>query len=177
MASDAGSTVNMAENSRALIDLTGLVFEDLTVIGRDAARGNRPVYWVCRCSCGVQCSVCGQLLREGRKTSCGCKWKKEKHGDSESPEYYAWCYMKTRALNPNIRCAKNYSARGITVCDRWRDSYEAFLADMGRKPSPKHSLDRYPNNDGNYEPGNCRWATASEQAKNTRKAKRAEAGK
>jgi hypothetical protein len=75
--------------------------------------------------------------------------------------------MKTRCLNPNTDDFKHYGGRGISICDRWLDSYEAFLADMGRRPSAKHSIDRI-NVDGNYEPGNCRWATASEQRRNQR---------
>lgn len=85
---------------------------------------------------------------------------------NRTPEYAAWVNMKERCGNPKLRDYHRYGGRGIRVCDRWNDSYEAFLSDMGRRPSPSHSLDRYPNSDGNYEPGNCRWATRIEQARN-----------
>lgn len=89
------------------------------------------------------------------------------HGESKrTKEYRAWCSMRRRCFNQNTRDFSLYGARGITVCGRW-DSYESFLADMGRAPSPSHSLDRI-DPDGNYEPGNVRWATPTEQARNTR---------
>lgn len=92
------------------------------------------------------------------------------HGDTthttKSKEYQAWIGMKSRCFNVNEKRYKNYGGRGITVCDRWRDSYQNFLTDMGRAPSPKHSIDRI-NVDGNYEPTNCRWASIKEQANNT----------
>src|SRR5262245_9255007 len=85
-----------------------------------------------------------------------------------SPELNSWYGMKNRCSNPKSSAWSNYGGRGIAVCQRWAESFNNFLADMGPKPSPKHSIDRYPNNDGNYEPGNCRWATQAEQRANQR---------
>lgn len=90
------------------------------------------------------------------------------HGLTESPEYRSWCSMKARCCNPRNPSYARYGGRGITVCPRWLDSFENFLADVGNRPGPKYTIDRFPNNDGNYEPGNVRWATAQEQSRNRR---------
>lgn len=82
--------------------------------------------------------------------------------------YKSWRQMKDRCLNPNNKQYAEYGGRGITVCERWKNSYENFLADMGSRPSKEYSIDRFPNNDGNYEPGNCRWATSIQQNRNRR---------
>jgi hypothetical protein len=127
-----------------------------------------------RCDCG-ECAVAHlPNLVSGHTTSCGCQRREttttqrrihgESYGAEMTAEYQAWINMRRRCSDPkNVRWAR-YGGRGISVCARW-DSFGSFLADLGRKPSSEHSLDRI-DNDGNYEPGNCRWATRSEQMKN-----------
>lgn len=88
--------------------------------------------------------------------------RRKKHGLTKSPEFYVWSSMKSRCSCPNSHRYENYGARGITVCDRWRNSFMNFLSDMGNRPSDRHTLERI-NNDGNYEPSNCKWATMQEQ--------------
>lgn len=100
--------------------------------------------------------------------------RNRKHGLSRSPEHCAWIRMKGRCYNPKNHGYKWYGGRGIKVCDRWINSFEAFLADMGPRPSKKHSLDRFPDVNGNYEPKNCRWATSREQQMNKRNNRRIE---
>lgn len=129
----------------------------------------------CRCDCGTERTVDGYNLSYGSSVSCGClkrqAWDARilKHGDCKpgqmAREYIAWCQMKTRCYNPKCQRYANYGGRGIYVCERWLNSYPAFLADMGRKPSPRHSLDRIDVH-GHYEPSNCRWATDHEQRMN-----------
>jgi hypothetical protein len=131
--------------------------------------------WTCRCDCGNEAVVAQGAIRAGRSRSCGCLHREElsarltTHGGTNTPEHRAWKDMKGRCLNPDHEEYRNYGARGISVCSEWLDSFPNFLRDMGHRPSPKHSVDRYPNNDGNYEPRNCRWGTDKEQQNNTRR--------
>lgn len=158
------------------IDLTGVRFTRLLVLGRNGALNGRPA-WQCRCDCGSVITARGSDLRLGKHRSCGCLQRERTseasrtHGHSvgykATREYATWCRMITRCTNPNRERWKHYGGRGIKVCDRWRHSFQAFLDDMGPRPSVKHSIDRI-NNDGHYEPGNCRWATALQQTHNRR---------
>lgn len=129
-------------------------------------------YYHCLCLCGGSIIVKSHHLTNRHTQSCGCLFRatRFKHGySSKDKEYNAWLHMKKRCdpNTTNLEHFTNYYLRGIRVCDRWLDSFENFLADMGHSPSSKHSLDRK-NNDGNYAPDNCRWATAKEQANNRR---------
>lgn len=129
-----------------------------------------------RCECGVIKTVQTHRLVRMVTTSCGClraeknRISRLKHGDTKSKEFHAWQNMKKRCLRPTKRDGPFYKIHGIKVCERWLNSYEHFLGDMGRAPTKLHSIDRI-NNLGNYEPSNCRWATNREQAINTNKSK------
>lgn len=151
-------------------DLTGRRFGRYVVVRRVTGSGSL-LRWLCRCDCGTEKEVLGCHLRSGRIVSCGC-WAADKargrarHGLSNSATYRAWRSMLSRCFRENDTHYKHYGARGITVCNNWRHSFDAFLADMGQCP-PGLSLER-DNNDGNYQPGNCRWATKVDQANNKR---------
>ena len=156
-------------------DLLGQRFGRLEVIQRDRLDGSFR-YWRCRCVCGREKVARGYNLLHGLTSSCGClqeesrKTAQRRHGRTKSPEHRAWVGMRSRCYYPKDASYKHYGARGIVVCERWRQEqgFENFLVDMGPRPSSKHSLDRV-NNNGNYEPSNCRWATTTEQQKNRRK--------
>lgn len=152
-------------------DLVNQRFGRLTVLSRnDEITGIR---WDCLCDCGGTACVTTRNLKKDRTKSCGCLQKevvgslRRTHGLTHSPEYTVWQLMKDRCSNPKNKDFHSYGGRGISVCDRWVNSFENFLCDMGQKPSCQHSIDRI-NNNGNYEPNNCRWATPVQQAKNQR---------
>lgn len=158
-------------------DLRGQKFGRLT-IGRRApsltTNANRRFY--CLCDCGNKPIVAFSSIKSGKIVSCGCfaaeqtRERVTTHGHTRgrrpTREYRTWTQMINRCENERNNAYSRYGARGITVCDRWRHSFENFLADMGERP-PGTSIDRYPDRGGNYEPGNCRWATPQEQNRNT----------
>lgn len=161
----------IAHIAKSAVGLTDQRFGRLVVVARAGDRAGHQM-WSCRCDCGQVVEVRGASLRSGNTRSCGCyhserlKTDATTHGRTGSAEYVAWNSMLARCTNEKHDAFQWYGGQGVSVCDRWRDSFAAFLADMGDKPGPDHQLDRYPNATGNYEPGNVRWATRRQQCRN-----------
>jgi hypothetical protein len=182
----------MPWQQKSIKDVTNQRFGSLVArwpSGRRIARKNNPksgteIIWLCSCDCGVLTNVAVAKLYTGNTKSCGCRKRSNarslglelsgsqaiKHGHcrtERTPGYDVWRGMLQRCLNPNHDSYEYYGGRGIKVCEHWQGDhgFENFFADMGQKPEGK-SIDRYPDKNGNYEPGNCRWATIMEQAHN-----------
>lgn len=160
-----------------LYDMTGKTYNRLTVIERKPNDKQGGAMWLCQCDCGNKLVVSGKNIRNNHTQSCGCLQREQAskaariHGMTMTRIHNTWKQMRQRCLNPHHRRFEDWGGRGITVCQEWQESFEAFYDHVAQLPhfgEKGYSLDRM-DNDGNYEPGNVRWATKAEQANNRRK--------
>lgn len=174
----------MPKVSYAKMDLTGQRFGSFVIVEPGPVKNGRP-HWVCQCDCGNIVTVNYQSLVRGLSKSCGCMHRKNTaarlrtHGGTTTPEYNSWRGMKGRCYDLNHKHYNKYGGRGIKICNGWHHDFASFLADMGTKPSLKHSIDRIDNN-AHYSCGhceeclrngwqlNCKWTEQTEQVNNRR---------
>lgn len=162
------------EQMRQDLDKVIQKYNRWTVLGEAPKNKRGEACWLCRCDCGKERAVVQLRVRKGESKSCGtcnslipptAQVRSKSSKNSKSPEYTTWQCMRQRCYVTKVACYPRYGGKGIRVCQRWLDSFDNFLADMGTRPSPKHTIDRI-DSTGNYSPENCKWSTIYEQNQN-----------